>query len=165
MRTLDVTSVASAIGPVAVAASDRGLVAARPGDSADLADELGGRVTSARTARMRAALDGPQLDDENWPELVRDVARALTQIPAGQTRTYGQIAAAVGRPRAVRAVASAVGRNPVPVVVPCHRVVRSDGQVGGYLYGPEAKAALLEAEGISLSAAADPARRRVTAPR
>ena len=70
----------------------------------------------------------------------------LTRIPAGETRTYAEIAAAVGRPRAVRAAGSANGANNVAVLIPCHRVVRTGGGLGGYAYGVERKAKLLERE-------------------
>jgi methylated-DNA-[protein]-cysteine S-methyltransferase len=74
------------------------------------------------------------------------VVRHLRGIGYGRTESYAAVAAATGRPAAVRAVGSACGRNPLPVVVPCHRVVRSDGATGGYLGGPEAKQLLLSLE-------------------
>jgi AraC family transcriptional regulator of adaptative response/methylated-DNA-[protein]-cysteine methyltransferase len=67
----------------------------------------------------------------------------LLQIPAGETRNYAEIAAAVGKPDAVRAAGSANGANPVSVLIPCHRVIRSDGGLGGYAYGLERKRHLL----------------------
>ncbi len=71
------------------------------------------------------------------------------EIPSGEVRPYGWIAAEIGRPRAVRAVGTALARNPVPLVVPCHRVVRSDGSIGQYsLGGPAAKRTILAAEGL-----------------
>lgn len=79
--------------------------------------------------------------------LRRDVVAGLAAIPYGSTESYAQVAARVGRPRAARAVGSACANNPVPVVVPCHRVVRSDGSLGQYLGGVAAKAALLGLEG------------------
>ena len=75
------------------------------------------------------------------------VWKALLDIPYGQTRTYAEIAAAVGRPAAVRAVGSAIGRNPVCVLVPCHRVVRTGGGLGGYGGGLWRKKYLLDFEG------------------
>ena len=74
------------------------------------------------------------------------VWRALQAIPSGETRTYREIAIAIGRPAAVRAVARACATNPLPLVVPCHRVVRGDGAIGGYRWGTSKKKALLEAE-------------------
>lgn len=76
----------------------------------------------------------------------RDVLSVTGTIPCGETRTYSWVAAAVGRPQAVRAVGNALARNPVPVLIPCHRVTRSDGTLGNYAFGPEAKRALLDAE-------------------
>ena len=76
----------------------------------------------------------------------REVVTALPGIPFGRTATYAEVAAMTGRPRAVRAVGSACAHNPVPLLLPCHRVVRSDGSEGGYRGGPEAKHALLELE-------------------
>ena len=74
------------------------------------------------------------------------VWQELRKIPPGETRSYAEIAAAVGKPKAVRAAGSANGANNVAVLIPCHRVVRSDGALGGYAYGTEIKQALLERE-------------------
>ena len=81
---------------------------------------------------------GTAFQERIWAELRR--------IPAGETRSYAQLAAAAGHPKAVRAAGSANGANNVAVLIPCHRVVRSDGSVGGYAYGPQIKSALLERE-------------------
>ena len=70
----------------------------------------------------------------------------LPEIGYGQTASYAAVAALTGSPKAVRAVGTACAKNPLPVVVPCHRVVRSDGGMGGYLGGPEAKRLLLDLE-------------------
>jgi methylated-DNA-[protein]-cysteine S-methyltransferase len=77
----------------------------------------------------------------------QSVWQALAGIPWGQWRSYGDIARAIGRPRAVRAVGAANGRNPLPIVVPCHRVVGSDGSLTGFAGGLEMKRYLLELEG------------------
>jgi methylated-DNA-[protein]-cysteine S-methyltransferase len=77
------------------------------------------------------------------------VLRHLPEIAYGQTASYATVAELAGRPKAVRAVGTACATNPLPIVVPCHRVVRSDGTMGGYLGGPDAKAALLELEGAA----------------
>jgi AraC family transcriptional regulator of adaptative response/methylated-DNA-[protein]-cysteine methyltransferase len=74
------------------------------------------------------------------------VWRQLRRIPYGETRSYRQVAQAIGRPRAVRAVAQACARNPVVVAIPCHRVIRSDGSLGGYRFGLRRKRALLQKE-------------------
>jgi methylated-DNA-[protein]-cysteine S-methyltransferase len=75
-----------------------------------------------------------------------EVLRHLRDIPYGQTETYAQVATSAGNPGAVRAVGSACATNPVPIVVPCHRVVRSDGGLGGYLGGTATKRLLLDVE-------------------
>lgn len=80
------------------------------------------------------------------------VWRALLTIPAGETASYGQIAQACGRPRAVRAVGAAIGRNPVGIVVPCHRVLGAGGQLTGYAGGLPRKSALLALEGACINA-------------
>lgn len=74
------------------------------------------------------------------------VWRELQRIPAGETRTYAELAAAVGKPKAVRAAGSANGANNVAVLIPCHRVIRTGGHLGGYAYGLEIKRKLLEKE-------------------
>lgn len=80
-----------------------------------------------------------------------DVLRQTATIPKGEVRPYSWLAEQVARPRAVRAAGSAVARNPVPLIIPCHRVVRADGQVGNYSLGdPHNKTILLEHEGVDL---------------
>jgi methylated-DNA-[protein]-cysteine S-methyltransferase len=79
----------------------------------------------------------------------RKVLAALRKVPQGRTTSYGEIARRVGRPGAARAVGRAVGSNPVPVVVPCHRVLAADGGLGGFSLGLPLKRALLRHEGIS----------------
>lgn len=81
----------------------------------------------------------------------RDVLRACAAIPEGQTRTYGELAAAAGRPRAARAVGTAMATNPLPPLVPCHRVVRGDGRIGNYGAGGTArKIEMLTREGVPI---------------
>lgn len=94
--------------------------------------------------RRRFALD---LDWQLTAGFVRAVLERTAAIPFGQTRTYGEIAAAAGSPRAFRAAGSALGANPIPIVVPCHRVLRSGGGLGGYGGGLDVKRILLELEG------------------
>ncbi len=91
-------------------------------------------------------------------EFQRAVWATLQRIPAGETRAYGDIARALGSPQAVRAVGAAVGRNPISLIVPCHRVVGRDGSLTGYAGGIERKQALLKLEHAATSA-----RRRATA--
>lgn len=84
--------------------------------------------------------------DPQGTEFQRRVWKALSEIPYGETRSYRDIAAAVGLPRAVRAVGAANGRNPLPVIVPCHRVIGVDGKLVGYAGGLRLKKLLLELE-------------------
>jgi O-6-methylguanine DNA methyltransferase len=90
-----------------------------------------------------------QFDLRSVTEFERAVLLKALEIPRGEVRTYGWIAAEIGHPAAVRAVGSALRKNPVPVLIPCHRVVRSDGHIGQYaLGGTDAKRAILAAEGL-----------------
>jgi methylated-DNA-[protein]-cysteine S-methyltransferase len=159
-RTVD-----SPVGPLLLAATDAGLVRvayAREDHERVLAD-LAARI-SPRVLRAPARLDpaARELDDYfagrrrafDLPldlRLARGFRRSvLTHLPEigyGSTTSYATLAAAAGSPRAVRAVGSACATNPLPVVVPCHRVVRSDGALGQYIGGTEAKHALLVLEG------------------
>lgn len=81
----------------------------------------------------------------------RAVLQAAHTIPFGETRSYGWIAHAIGKPRASRAVGQALGANPIPIIVPCHRVVASDGGLGGYAGGLTLKKKLLQLEGATIS--------------
>ena len=76
----------------------------------------------------------------------RDVLEATRGVRPGQTRSYGWVAQQIGRPAAVRAVGTALARNPIPIVIPCHRIVRGDGEVGSYLFGSDRKRLLLQIE-------------------
>ncbi len=155
------------VGPLLLAATDRGLVRvgyAREGHDAvlqALADRISPRVLAA-PARLDPA--ARQLDDYfagrrrgfelplDWQLSAgfrRTVLQQLTGIGYGHTASYAAVAGLAGSPRAVRAVGTACATNPLPVVVPCHRVVRSDGGLGGYLGGDEAKRTLLTLEGAA----------------
>lgn len=94
----------------------------------------------------RETFDLP-VDLDPVSEFDRRVLRAASNLDFGQVVTYGELARRIGRPRAARAVGGALGRNPVPVVVPCHRIVRGDGGLGGYGSGIEYKERLLRVEG------------------
>lgn len=108
---------------------------------ADLARRIERRLAGDRHVRI-------DLDLRGTTEFERAVWMKALEIPRGQVRPYGWIASEIGRPRAVRAVGTALGHNPVPLIVPCHRVVRSDGMIGQYsLGGPENKRAILTKEG------------------
>ena len=154
----------SPIGALLVAVTDRGLVRVafeledHDAVLADLAGSVGPRILRAirRTDDVARQLDEyfagrrRSFDLAVDLRLVRGFRRAvvehLRRIGYGRTETYAEVARAVGNARAVRAAGSACAHNPVPVVVPCHRVVRSDGSIGRYLGGTEAKAALLALE-------------------
>lgn len=153
----------SPLGPLLVAATPRGLVRvafATEDDDAVLAElvTVSPRVLEApaRLDPYASALDryfsGRPLDPGLPVDLVlargfrRTVLDRLREIPFGQTRSYAEVAAGTDSPRAVRAVGTACARNPVPLLVPCHRVVRSDGTAGAYRGGPAAKAYLLALE-------------------
>ncbi len=92
------------------------------------------------------AVDDLEVDGGGTP-FQRRVWQALREVPAGETASYQELAAELGRPTASRAVGSANARNPIALVVPCHRIVRSDGNLGGYAYGLTRKRWLLEHEG------------------
>jgi O-6-methylguanine DNA methyltransferase len=109
---------------------------------ASLADAIERRLAGERRVRIPLDLRGrTEFEVAVW-------TKAL-EIPHGEVRPYGWVAAEIGRPRAVRAVGTALGHNPIPLIVPCHRVVRSDGRLGQYsLGGPRNKRAILAAEGL-----------------
>ena len=88
-----------------------------------------------------------RIDLTKLTDFQRQVLRKTAQIPPGEMRPYGWVAREIGNPGAVRAVGSALNKNPVPVLIPCHRVSRSDGLVGNYAYGPKMKRDLLRSEG------------------
>ncbi len=98
-------------------------------------------------ARGEAAELAPQIDWDGISGFRRAVMEETLRIPAGQTRSYGWLAERVGSPRAARAVGRVMATNPLPFVVPCHRVVASDGSLGGYGAGLALKEALLRLEG------------------
>ncbi len=77
----------------------------------------------------------------------KQVLGKLLKIPYGETTSYGEIARRMGNPLASRAVGTAIARNPIPIIIPCHRVIPADGSLGGYLWGPEIKKKLLQLEG------------------
>jgi len=125
------------------------------------------REIDAVVADIRGFLDGGSVvfdlavaDLASRPAFQRSVLRAEHGIPRGRVSTYGLIARHLGDPRAARAVGNALATNPFPIIVPCHRAVRSDGGLGGFQGGPAMKRALLEREGIAFDRAG-----RVAAPR
>ena len=157
--TIRWAAVPTTLGDMLVAATDKGVcrlsfgegveALARRFPHAELVE--GGEHFTELLARVITEVEAPGSD----PDIPLDVKGTafqeriwaeLRRIPAGETRSYAQLAAAVGHPKAVRAAGSANGANNVAVLIPCHRVVRSEGSVGGYAYGPAIKSALLERE-------------------
>jgi AraC family transcriptional regulator of adaptative response/methylated-DNA-[protein]-cysteine methyltransferase len=150
------------LGPMLVAATERGVCRLSfDEDEAGLRERFphaelrqGGGDFAALLGQVIAAVEQPG-DSRHIPLDVRGTAfqeavwQELRRIPPGETRTYGEIAAAIGRPGAVRAVGSANGANKVAVLIPCHRVIRADRSIGGYAYGEEIKRKLLAAEAAS----------------
>jgi methylated-DNA-[protein]-cysteine S-methyltransferase len=111
------------------------------------------RVTVAALKKVLAGRSPgklPPLDLAGGTEFQRQVWNALRKIARGRTKSYGEIARAIGRPKAVRAVGGACGANPIPVLVPCHRVLAAHGKIGGFGGGLEWKRKLLTREGIKI---------------
>ena len=150
--------VASPVGKLRLVASEKGLVAIDVRNNAK--QEVTARNPSAQAVLIQTkkqleqyfagkrttfdvALDlvGTEFQVQAW--------RALCRIPFGKTISYGQQAANIKKPKAFRAVGSANGKNPIPIIVPCHRVVASDGSLGGYSLGLRMKKQLLALEGVS----------------
>ncbi len=151
------------LGRLLVAATERGLCAVRFGESVSeletgLRTEFYAAAIHRDDAAMRkyveplvAAIRGENTTvdlplDIRATAFQMKVWETLRQIPAGETRSYSEVAREIGEPRAVRAVARACASNPVALAVPCHRVVRSDGELAGYRWGVERKKKLLEKE-------------------
>jgi len=135
-----------------VAASELGVCGVWIGRAPrECAAESGNAFLRAAERQLREYFDGARrefdlpLDLRGTPFQLQ-VWRALTQIPYGETRTYAQIASQIGHPKATRAVGSANGRNPVPIIVPCHRVIATGGGLGGYSAGLDFKRRLLALE-------------------
>lgn len=160
--TIDYTVVPHLTGLLLLAATQYGICAANLGnDVSALEAALQSEFPNAKLERddtlthhmLASAVEAIRdqqtaavsLDAEGTP-FQRQVWTALRSVPAGETRSYADIAAQIGRPEAVRAVAGACASNPVAILIPCHRVVRADGEPGGYRWGVERKRALLAAE-------------------
>ena len=156
--------VETVIGPMFVAYNREGISAVRPAaDRAAFEGSVGTRTGRALRAidrlpselerRIAARLSGSggadlRFDLRRLSGFERAVLEKAREIPRGEVRPYGWIAREIGRPAAVRAVGGALGRNPVPLLIPCHRVVRSDGRIDGYAFGTGAKRTLLADEGV-----------------
>lgn len=152
------------IAPLEVTATEHGLQRLRflpgapPTQDKGEAPPVLRPVVDALDAYLSGDTDAPlrlPLDVEGTA-FQRRVWEALRTIPAGETRTYGEVARTVGRPRAARAVGQAVGANPVPIAVPCHRVLPATGGLGGWSGGVDCKEDLLQHEGVPVPAAPDP---------
>jgi len=162
--TITYTIKECSLGRLLVGATERGICAVSLGNSDEgLVHSLRHEYPAARTRRDDEALEDwareiassleerqPQFEDlpvdMRGTEFQQQVWRELRSIPYGATRSYGEVARAIGRPGAVRAVAHACASNHVALVIPCHRVVREDGSPGGYKWGIERKEALLAHE-------------------
>ena len=158
--TIRWTIAATSLGPLLIAATDKGLCRLAFDETAlDLARRFpaaevvqGGAALAELAERVVAEVETPGRDadlplDVQGTAFQEAVWQALREIPPGETRSYAQLAAAAGSPGAVRAAGSACGANHVPVIIPCHRALRSDGSMGGYAYGIDRKRALLKREG------------------
>ncbi len=161
--TLYWANVETSLGQMLVAATEKGICRL----SFDEGEEaLRSRFPKAEVIAASLEMDwvkGAVHAVENpaaMPDLPLDIAGTpfqqavwaeLRRIPAGETRSYADIAIAVGQPKAVRASGTANGANTVAVLIPCHRVIRSDGTLGGYAYGLGRKRILLEREGVALT--------------
>lgn len=141
------------MGPAFVAWNDLGVCRVEPGTDAARFEAgfkaLFGRPVVLAERAPELLTDEPvPIDWRGVPEFDRAVLTAIRAIPPGDAWTYGEVAAAIGKPGAARAVGGALGRNRIPVIIPCHRVVASNG-LGGFGFGLEAKKTLLAAEGYS----------------
>jgi methylated-DNA-[protein]-cysteine S-methyltransferase len=154
--------VSSPIGDLFLAATDRGLARISytvEGQDESLARTFGVRVLRSPLDDVRRELDEYFDGRRQTFDLALDlrvagfqesVLHELARVPYGQTDTYGHLAAKVGRPRAARAVGMVMNRNPIPIVLPCHRIVGANGSLTGYAGGLHVKRALLELEGVTL---------------
>jgi methylated-DNA-[protein]-cysteine S-methyltransferase len=123
-------------------------------------DDMATQVLNHLTGRRRFC---GRIDLSRLTLFQRRVLRKVQTIPAGVVRSYRWVAQAIGTPRAARAVGSALAKNPVPLLIPCHRVIRSDGRLGEYSAGgPSVKAKLLALEGMDLKSLTHPRNRRKT---
>jgi methylated-DNA-[protein]-cysteine S-methyltransferase len=156
----------SPLGPIIIAATDRGLAGLWFDGQRHLPAELSGPAVwpsqpehpvlkqvigqlAAYFAGKRTPFDVP-LDLAYGTAFQQSVWQALLKIPPGGTASYSEVSARIGKPAAVRAVGAAVGRNPVSIIVPCHRVMGAGGALTGYAGGLERKSALLRLEGVQL---------------
>jgi O-6-methylguanine DNA methyltransferase len=143
---LGVSTVEAAPDDATFEASHLARTGRRAVPAGELPKALGRAIARRLGGDRRVRID---LDLRGHTDFERDVWQKALEIPRGEVRPYGWIAAEIGRPKAVRAVGTALGHNPVPLIVPCHRVVRTDGSIGQYsLGGPANKRTILAAEGL-----------------
>lgn len=137
---------------LAVQATPRGVSLIRVGRQEATGSGAAARWIDRAHAELREYVAGQrtffsvQLDLSNAPAFQVEVLNAARRIPFGEARAYAWVAEQIGNPRAVRAVGTALGRNPVPFLLPCHRVLKSDGTAGGYIFGTAVKEGLLALE-------------------
>lgn len=152
------TYLKSPVGTLRLAASETGLthvLFAREAGRADAAESSDSPLLARTVRQLEEYFDGERrefdlpLAPEGTPFQL-ETWRALREIPYGTTISYGELARRLGKPRAVRAVGAANGRNPLSIIVPCHRVIGADGTLTGYGGGLEVKRRLLELEGVRL---------------
>lgn len=150
--------VASPVGKLRLIASDKGLVAINVRNvlaASDLETSASAqKILSAAKKQLEQYFAGKRTNfdiplDLEGTDFQQQAWRALCRIPYGQTISYGQQAENIKKPKAFRAVGSANGKNPIPIIVPCHRVVAGDGSLGGYSLGLKMKKQLLALEGVS----------------
>ncbi len=154
---MPVTVIDSPIGPLAITAGPAGLVRIDFGPVPSVDDPGGGATAEAHLAQGADELEEyfagrrtaftVALDRSERRGFRGEVLTALETVPYGETVSYGELAGMAGRPLASRAVGTAMATNPLPLVVPCHRVIAAGGRLGGYGPGPELKVQLLELEG------------------
>lgn len=137
---------------IEITATDRGVYLIRAERLAPPPSAKARRLVERARIELGEYLEGERtfftvpVDLSMTPPFQRDVLEAARAIPFGEVRSYAWVAREIGRPQAMRAVGNALGANPVPLIIPCHRVLRSDGGVGGYLFGSRAKDRLLALE-------------------
>ena len=156
-------AIASQLGPLLIAYNDHGIAAVGRGEDSE-AFVANYRIRSGRllrktptppaalsqaiARRLRGERAELRFDLRGLSEFERATLLKATEIPRGEIRPYAWIAREIGRPGAVRAVGSALGRNPIPLLIPCHRIIRSDGLIGDYVFGNATKREILSAEGL-----------------
>ena len=166
----------SVLGPLLIACSSAGVTAVwrgadpdpfaaayqqRHGRSLRALPEAPPDLATALGRRLRGERATVRFDLRALSDFERATLQKASEIPRGELRPYAWLAREIGRPGATRAVGTALGRNPIPLLISCHRIVRSDGRVGDYVFGTADKEALLRDEGVALDALAAEARAHI----